>query len=288
MAGRKSGLGRGLDALLPAERPDEGFATIAIDRLAPNPNQPRRLFDEEALEALAASIREVGILQPVVVRPADDAGVHTLVTGERRCRAASLAGLQEVPAIIRAEGGEGRNLTEALIENVQREDLGPLEEAAGYRQLLEDFGWTHEEVAQRVGKSRPSVTNAVRLLQLPAPIQGMLDRGELAAGHARPLLTLEDESYAIHVAAQASEEGWSVRRVEEAVRERTEGPSPALQRRPIPATPRPAAIIELEDRLSDHLGSKVRISYGERGGKLVVAYRGLDELERIYKRFFGA
>ena len=182
MAGRKSGLGRGLDALLPAERPDEGFATIAIDRLVPNPNQPRRLFDEDALEALGASIREVGILQPVVVRPADDAGVHTLVTGERRCRAASLAGLQEVPAIIRAEGGEGRNLTEALIENVQREDLGPLEEAAGYRQLLEDFGWTHEEVAQRVGKSRPSVTNAVRLLQLPAPIQGMLDRGELAAG----------------------------------------------------------------------------------------------------------
>ncbi len=287
MAVRKSGLGRGLDALLPADRPDEGFATISLDNIVPNPAQPRRRFDDDLLEALAASIREVGILQPVVVRPADAGGVYTLVTGERRCRAAALAGLSVIPAIIRAEGGEGRNLTEALIENVQREDLGPLEEAAGYRQLLEDFGWTHEQVAARVGKSRPSVTNAVRLLQLPAAIQGMLDRGELTAGHARPLLTVDDEVFATHVAKQAAEEGWSVRQVEEAARARAGSPPTVAQPAPKSPLPRPAAIIELEDRLSEHLGSRVTITYGEKGGKLVVGYRGLDDLERIYRRFFG-
>jgi ParB family chromosome partitioning protein len=205
MTARKSGLGRGLDALLPADRPDEGFATLALDSIVPNPDQPRHHFDDGLLEALAASIREVGILQPIVVRPLGANGAHTLVTGERRLRAASLAGLTEIPAVIRAEAGEGRNLTEALVENIQREDLGPLEEATGYRQLLEDFGWTHDQVAQRVGKSRPSVTNSVRLLQLPAAIQGMLERGELAAGHVRPLLTVDDEVFAIYVAAQAAE-----------------------------------------------------------------------------------
>jgi ParB family chromosome partitioning protein len=198
-----------------------------------------------------------------------------------------LAGLKDIAAIIRPEGGEGTDLTEALIENVQREDLGPLEEAAAYHQLLEDFGWTHEQVGDRVGKSRPSVTNAVRLLQLPAAIQGLLERGELAAGHARPLLTMDDESYATHIATKAADEGWSVRQVEEAARMRSPSDAPAAAASTTPSTPRPAAIIELEERLSDHLGSRVKISYGDRGGKLVVSYRGLDDLERIYRRFFG-
>jgi ParB family chromosome partitioning protein len=253
----------------------------------PNPNQPRRHFDDEALEALAASIREVGILQPIVVRPADDDGNYTLVAGERRCRAGRLAGLTEVPAIIRSDGGEAGNLTEALIENVQREDLGPLEEAAGYKQLLEDFGFTHAQVATRVGKSRPAVSNSIRLLQLPASVQGMLERGELTAGHARPLLGLDDEAYALHVAGKAAEEGWSVRQVEEAVRARVQGaaePTPAASK---PRVPRPAAIIALEERLSEHLGSRVKISFGRKGGRVVVGYRDLDDLERIYKRLFG-
>ena len=287
MAARKSGLGRGLDALLPADLPDEGFTTVPLDRVSPNPAQPRRRFDEDGLASLAASIREVGVLQPIVVRPAADDGMYTLVAGERRCRAGRLAGLTEIPAVIRPDGGEATNLTETLIENVQREDLGPLEEAAGFRQLLEDFGWTHDEVAGRVGKSRPSVTNSVRLLQLPPAIQGMLERGELTAGHARPLLTVEDDAYAVHVARQAADEGWSVRRVEEAVRARAEGVEPDTGPGRPPAPMRPAAIIELEDRLSDHLGSRVKITYRKRGGNLVVSFRSLDDLERIYKRFFG-
>lgn len=286
MAARKSGLGRGLDALLPSDRPEEGFASVPLDRIAPNPSQPRRNFEESGLEALAASIREVGILQPVVIRPAGESGEYTLVAGERRCRAARLAGLTEIPALIRGVEGEDTNLTEALIENVQREDLGPLEEAAGYRQLMEDFGLTHEEVASRVGKSRPSVTNSVRLLQLPAPVQGLLERGELTAGHARPLLTLDDEAYASHIAQQAAEEGWSVRQVEEAARTR-KGEGAVTATPPPPRVPRPAAIIELEERLSDHLGSRVKISFGRGGGRLVVRYRDLDDLERIYRRFFG-
>ena len=285
MAARKSGLGRGLDALLPAEHPTEGFFTIQLDDIAPNPSQPRQRFDAEALLSLAASIREVGILQPVVVRPAGSDRRYTLVAGERRCRAARMADLNEIPAIVRAESGEATHLTEALIENVQREDLGPLEEAAGYRQLMEDFGWTHEQVAERVGRSRPSVTNAVRLLQLPVPVQGLLERGELAAGHARPLLALEDAAYASSIATRAAEEGWSVRQVEESVRARAEGSGAASVS--VPRQARPAAILELEERLSEHLGSKVKITYGKRGGKVIVGYRALDDLERIYKRFFG-
>jgi len=287
MAARKSGLGRGLDALLPAEHSTEGFAAIPLDLVNPNPDQPRRHFDEGGLEDLSASIREVGILQPIVVRPADEGGNHQLVAGERRWRAARMAGLDEIPSVIRAEGGAGTDLTEALVENVQREDLGPLEEAAAYRQLLEDFGWTHEQVGARVGKSRPSVTNAVRLLQLPAPIQGLLERGELAAGHVRPLLTVEDEAYATYIAEKAASDGWSVRQVEEAVRERLHTKEDPDNSSLSAQVPRPAAIIELEDRLSHHLGSRVKITYGDRGGRLVVSYRELDDLERIYRRFFG-
>lgn len=287
MAGRKSGLGRGLDALLPTERPDRGYTAISLDAITPNPSQPRHAFDQESIEMLAASIREVGILQPVVVRPADSAGVHTLVAGERRWRAARLAGLKDIPAIIRDEAAAGSDLTEALIENVQREDLGPLEESAAYRQLLEDFGWTHEQVATRVGKSRPSVTNSLRLLQLPAPVQGMLERKELAPGHARPLLSLDDTAYATHIAEKVVEEGWSVRQVEEAVRARVEG-VPEPSKAPVRTTAaRPAALIELEDRLSEHLGSRVKITSGKRGGRVVVGFRDLDDLERIYRRFFG-
>jgi ParB family chromosome partitioning protein len=285
MAARKSGLGRGLDALIPIERPESGFTEVPIDQVVPNPQQPRRRFDDEALEALAASIREVGVLQPIVVRPAGPDGTYELVAGERRCRAARRAGLEEIPAVIRAQEDAPTSLAEALIENVQREDLSPLEEAAGYRTLLEDHGMTHDEVATRVGKSRSAVTNILRLLQLPPSIQGMLERGELTAGHARALLTVDDEVYARHIAEKAGAEGWSVRQVEDAVRARLERPE-AVQR-PTARPTRPAAIIELEQRLMEELGSKVKITFGRRGGKLMVNYASLDDLERIYRRFFG-
>jgi ParB family chromosome partitioning protein len=285
MAARKTGLGRGLESLIPVSRPLSGFASVPVDSIVPNPQQPRTHFDDEALEFLAASITEVGLLQPIVVRPAADAGSYVLVAGERRWRAAQLAGLEEVPAVIRAAGDDTTNLTEALIENVQRENLTALEEAGAYRHLMEDFGLTHEEIASRVGKSRSAVTNILRLLQLPPPIQGMLERGELAAGHARALLALDDEAYAIHTAERAAAEGWSVRQVEDAVKQRSEvAPPPTRRETPV----RPAAIIELEQRLADHLGTRVNIDYSAKNkGKLVVRFSSLDDLERIYRQFFG-
>lgn len=277
MAARKGGLGRGLDALLPVDRPKGGFSNISLDSVEPNPQQPRIHFDEEAMQSLAASIGEVGVLQPVVVR--SDADGYLLIAGERRCRAARMAGLETIPAIIKEDDvDDTTSLAEALIENVQREDLSPLEEAAGYQALMEEFGMTHEAVAEKVGKSRSAITNTLRLLQLPTAIQGMVGRGELAAGHARALLGLEDQAYAVHLAQRIAAEGWSVRQVEDAVKKRAgeRATSPPSQ------TVRPAAIIELEDRLGEHLGTAVKIDHGRRGGKLVIRYASLDDLERIY------
>lgn len=279
MAARKSGLGRGLDSLIPVERPESGFSQLPLDRIEPNPLQPRSQFDEESLESLADSIAAVGVLQPVIVRASEDG--YALVAGERRCRAARMAGLDQIPAIIRTGAtDETTSLAEALIENVQREDLSPLEEAAGYRQLLEDFGLTHEMIAKRVGKSRSAVTNTLRLLQLPGAIQGMVGSGELTAGHARALLALDDQAYAVHLARRIAADGWSVRQVEDAVKARLAARTPA-------ATPakkvRPAAIIELEDRLAEHLATRVRIDHGSRGGKVSIRYGSLDDLERIYR-----
>ena len=286
MATRRSGLGRGLEALIPKGEEDHtGFAVISIDRVSANPHQPRSMFDEEALASLAASIVEVGVLQPIIVREAEE-GFYTLVAGERRWRAARKVGLKEIPAIIR-ESDDRSLLTEALVENLQREDLSPLEEATAYQELLEDFGLTHEEVGNRVGKSRSAITNSLRLLQLPAAIQGKLERGELSAGHARALLGLEDKKFAEHIAERAAEEGWSVRQVEDAVRSRNQAVAePHTGRRNTPA--RPAAIVELEQRLRDQLSTRVKIKYANDRGKLVIDFSSLDDLERIYRQFFSA
>jgi len=286
MAVRKSGLGRGLEALIPAEEQIQGYRSIPLDAIVPNPQQPRGSMSTEGLQGLAASIREVGVLQPVVVRHGEEPGTFILVAGERRWRASRLAGLKEIPAVVR-EGDAMSGLAEALVENLQREDLGALEEAAAYKLLLEDFGLTHEEVGARVGRSRPSITNTLRLLQLPAPIQGMLERGELSAGHCRALLPLEDEKYAEHIARRAAGEGWPVRRVEEAVRARQEGggrvPEPRVR------AERPAEILALEERLSERLATTVAIDYGKRGwGKVTLRFRSLEELERIYRVLFGS
>jgi ParB family transcriptional regulator, chromosome partitioning protein len=290
-AARRSGLGRGLDALLAVDAtPDEGFALLAVDAIAPNPRQPRTRFDDEALESLAASIEQVGVLQPIVVGPVDSDGNHPLIAGERRLRAARLAGLSEIPAIIR-KTDELSSLAEAVIENVQREDLGPLEEAAAYRSLMEDFEMTHEAVAERVGKSRSAITNTVRLLNLAAPIQALLSDGMLSAGAARALLGVDDQAAAVSIAEKAAAEGWSVRQVEDAARSLRDEPdaeatggSPATV-----AAARPAQIIALEERLSDRLGAPVRISYGRGGGgRLTVRFGSVDDLERIYRGLLGA
>ena len=279
---RKAGLGRGLEALIPTE-PDPGdhptYVEIPVDGIRPNPDQPRSRFDETTLSELAASITEVGVLQPVVVTRGED-GNHYLVAGERRWRAAQKAGLSTIPAVVRGSSGHS-SLIEALIENVQRQDLTPLEEAHAYKQLLEDTGMNQEQVAERVGKSRPAVSNTLRLLQLPGAVQSMIDSGALSAGHARALLGLEDEKYAVHLAERASAEGWSVRQVEDAVRERREMEEPPLATsvRQI----RPVEIIELEKRLSDRLGSKVKINYRNAKGKVEIRFGSIEDLERIYR-----
>jgi ParB family chromosome partitioning protein len=283
-AARKSGLGRGLDALLAVDKPESAAGTVPVGAIVPNPQQPRTHFDEEALESLAASIREVGVLQPVVVGPADDEGVHVLVAGERRLRAAKLAGLESIPAVIRESDEEAR-LVEAVVENVQREDLGPIEEAEAYQRLMEDFSMKHDDVAKRVGKSRSAVTNAVRLLNLPGQIQGLLADGRLSAGAGRALLGLEDQAYAVTIAEKAAKEDWSVRQVEEAVRDRKEGPAPKKKAiSELPAKERAAEIIALEERLAETLGTVVKIDYSKRGGgKMTIKFGSLDDLERIYR-----
>lgn len=279
---RKAGLGRGLESLIPTEsstRDQTSYQEIPVDGIKPNPDQPRSRFDDEKLDELTNSIVEVGVLQPVVVARGDDGTLH-LIAGERRWRAARKAGLATIPAVVRGDTGD-TTLVEALVENVQREDLTPLEEAHAYKQLLENTGMSQEQIAKRVGKSRPAVSNTLRLLQLPGPIQGMIDSGSLSAGHARALIGLEDERYAIYLAEKASKEGWSVRQIEEAVRTRRDMDDPLV--RSAVRELRPVEIIELEKRLSDRLGSRVRISYGNEKGKVEIRFGSLVELERLYR-----
>ena len=278
---RKAGLGRGLEALIPTDTSWEdhvGYQQLSVDEIKPNPDQPRSRFDDNALEELAVSITEVGVLQPIVVARDGD-GNHFLIAGERRWRAARLAGLRTIPAVVRGATGE-TTLVEALVENLQRQDLTPLEEAHAYKQLLENAGMSQEDIAQRVGKSRPAISNTLRLLQLPGQIQQMVDAGTLSAGHARALVGLEDERYATYLAEKASKEGWSVRQMEDAVRVRREMEGDA---RPKVRQLRPVEIIELEKRLSDRLGSKVKINYRNERGKVEIRFTSLQDLERIYR-----
>ncbi|MCB1246610.1 MAG: ParB/RepB/Spo0J family partition protein [Acidimicrobiia bacterium] len=283
MAARKSGLGRGLDALIPQERPVAGYAEVPVASVDANPQQPRTEFDTDGIDALAASIAAIGVLQPIVVRAAGDR--YVLVAGERRLRASVQAGLDTIPAVIRAVEDDRTNLTEALVENLQRKDLSALEEAAAFHELMEEYGMTHDDVAAQVGRSRSAVTNTVRLLQLPGPIQSMLMDGSLTAGHARALLGSDDEAYAIHIAERAVAEGWTVRRVEEAIRLRATQTT-ARSTANIKEI-RPAAIIELEDRLQEKLGTKVKIDYRGKGGRITIRYASSDDLERIYRHLFG-
>ncbi len=283
MTTRRSGLGRGLESLIPIDpTPDlGGLQQIPVDHIRTNPDQPRTHFDDESLEELAGSLKEVGLLQPIVVTGEGDE--YVLIAGERRWRAAKRAGLHVIPAVVRENSGRS-TLVEALVENVQRQDLTPLEEAHAYQQLLENYGMSQEDVATRVGKSRPTISNTLRLLQLPEEIQEMVDAGELSAGHARPLIGLDDTAYAIHLAQRAVDDGWSVRQVEEAARLRKGEGKPRVEGlRQL----RPVEIIELEKRLADRLGSPVKINYRNEKGKLEIKFGSLAELERLYRLFNG-
>jgi ParB family chromosome partitioning protein len=278
-------LGRGLGALIPTEvLKDRGaLAELAITAVRANPRQPRAHFDEEALAALTASVREVGILQPILVRRiADDH--YELIAGERRWRAARRAGLATVPAIVRV-ASDSESLEQALIENLNREELNPLEEAAGYQQLIEDFDLTHEQLSTRVGKSRVAITNALRLFQLPPSVQRFVAEGRLSAGHARALLGTPDRAFLEALARRAANEQLSVREVEEAVRQRNQMKAPdgdASSVIPLGRL-RPPGILELEELLADHLNTRVRVDMGANRGKVVIEFATLEDLERIYK-----
>ena len=256
------------------------FEEVAVDAIAPNPRQPRRSFDEEALDELAASITEVGLLQPVVVRSLGG-GRYELVMGERRWRASQRAGLDYIPAIVR-ETPDNDMLRDALLENLHRQQLDPLEEAAAYQQLLDDFGATHEQLAQKIGRSRPHISNTLRLLNLPPAVQKRVAAGVISAGHARALLSLDDPLAQDRLAQRIVAEGLSVRAVEEIV---AVGDDTKLKQPRKPAANKPVApaLRHLADRLSDLFETRVKVELGRTKGKIVVEFASIDDLERIVK-----
>jgi ParB family chromosome partitioning protein len=298
---RKSGLGKGLGALIPSEASDgdEGvLREVSISSIQPNTFQPREHFDDEQLSSLAASIREIGVLQPILVRPIDgQADEFELIAGERRWRAARRAGLSTIPVLIRRATTDQSSLEQALVENLHREDLNALEEAAAYQQLIDDFELTHDDVATRVGKSRTSVTNTLRLLQLPAGVQRALAEGDITAGHGRALLGTPDRALQDQLVDVIVSKGLSVRATEELVRNGgiLEEPTssddvrhPHEPRRTAPRPLPPPGIIELEELLSSHLETRVKVDLSSRRGRLLVEFATIEDLERIYRQMLGA
>jgi len=302
---RRSGLGKGLGALIPGEPAGDGNGTgpegielleLSLDAIRPNPFQPRAHFDEASLAELAASIREVGVLQPILVRHvADHDDEFELIAGERRWRSARRAGLSEIPAIVQDQTSDLHSLEIALIENLHRTDLNPLEEAAAYQQLIDEFSLTHEQVAERVSRNRVTVTNTLRLLQLPPVVQGAIAEGRLTAGHARALLPLGDPARIESTAAKVEADGLSVRATEQLVRSITAPPGPeaasddasaaaATKEPPLPD----AGVSELEHLLERHLETRVRVELLKgKKGKVIVEFADLDDLERIYRAVTG-
>ncbi|MBK6856045.1 MAG: ParB/RepB/Spo0J family partition protein [Microthrixaceae bacterium] len=297
MVARRSGLGRGLGALIPSEvtasEQDASLRELAVSQIDPNPMQPRERFDEEALVALTASVSELGVLQPVLVRPVGDR--FELIAGERRWRAAKRAGLQAIPAVVRTVD-DTASLEQAVVENLHRQDLNALEEAAAYQQLIEDFQLSHDDVARRVGKSRSAVSNTLRLLQLPPSIQKLVIESQISAGHARALLGTPDRAFQEALARRTVSDQLSVRDVEEAVKARggdeseqggSSGVSGGDHHQQPGAQPgsklRPPGLLELEELLSDRLDTRVKVVMGSKRGKVTIDFATLEDLERIYR-----
>lgn len=273
----KRGLGRGLGALL-SSTPTEGdvLVEVAIDQIEPNPNQPRKTFESGRLEELSASIRASGVIQPVIVRQVGDG--YQLIAGERRWRAARQAGLERIPAIVR-EATDGESFELALVENLLREDLNPMEEAEAYRHLLSQFGWTQEQLAQRIGRDRTSIANALRLLRLPEEIQADLRGGRLTMGHARALLALTTTVEQLKLRDEILAHDWSVRATEDSIRAAESAPPPRRTQRQ--RRGHSIELAALEQSLQRALMTRVMISGNERRGKIEVAYANAEELERI-------
>ncbi len=288
---KRGGLGRGLSALIPgAPETAEavGLLEVPVNAVSPNPRQPRTRFDDEAINSLALSIREVGILQPIVVRRA--VGGYELIAGERRLRAARRAGLATVPVVVR-DTEDTDTLREALIENIHREDLGPIELAEAFRQLLEELGLRQDELADRLGVSRSHIANTIRLLQLPLDVQQLLTDQKIQAGHARALLALPDEGTQGSLALRTAAEDLSVREVEELVRRYVEGPPAVREKEPKPASPPAAsevALAEVEEILSEQLATRVTIKMGKGRGQVVIDFGSADDLERIVSEIIGS
>jgi ParB family chromosome partitioning protein len=310
---RRSGLGKGLSALIPSEATGESdslLRVVPISHIRPNAYQPRSHFDEESMGSLAASIREVGLLQPVLVRELEgEEDSYELIAGERRWRAARRAGLQTIPVLVQV-ADDVASLEQALVENLHRVDLNALEEAAAYQQLIDEFGLTHEQVATRMGKGRATVTNTLRLLQLPAGAQRALAERTISAGHARALLGTPDRALQEKMVEQIVDQGLTVRAVEELVRQggselrvvpdapETVEPAPSTDgmtssattsagRRPaVRKLPEPG-VLELEDLLSTYLNTRVKVDIQNRRGRLVVEFATLEDLERIYRAMVG-
>jgi ParB family transcriptional regulator, chromosome partitioning protein len=284
VAERKRGMGRGLAAILPetgAGGPE--LRELAVAQIEPNPEQPRKNFEKQALDALAGSIAAAGVLQPLIVRPLDD-GRFELVAGERRWRAAQQAGLERVPAVVRTSPADER-LQAALIENMVREDLNPVEEARACAALVDDLGISKEELARRVGRSRAAISNLVRLLDLPDDVQALIEAGDLTEGHGRALLQLSDQGARSALAKQAAAEGWSVRELER--RSRTAAPRRAKRAGGRISAEERAAMAEAEDALGEALGADVRVRKAGTGLRAEIAADGLDELLALADRLQG-
>ncbi|HEX9123010.1 MAG TPA: ParB/RepB/Spo0J family partition protein [Actinomycetota bacterium] len=284
---KRGGLGRGLSALIPgAAEEGVGLLEIPVEGVSPNPRQPRVSFENESLDALALSIREVGVLQPIVVRKTE-AGFE-LIAGERRLRAARKAGLATVPAVVR-ESDDADSLREALIENIHREDLNPMELAEAFHELLDELGLKQETLAERLGVSRSHVANTIRLLQLPAGVQQLLAERKIQAGHGRALLALGDGEAQASLALRAAAEDLSVREVEEIVRRFVE--QPAKEASPVAepsATAEQSSLAEVEEILSEQLATRVTIQMGRKRGRIVVEFGSADDLERIVSEIIGS
>jgi ParB family transcriptional regulator, chromosome partitioning protein len=298
---RKPGLGKGLGALIPeneegtsdvATKAEEGpLRTVAVAAIRPNPFQPRKAINDDSLKALASSVRELGILQPIIVRPVEgEDGHYELIAGERRWRAAIMAELEFMPVLVQVDVNDRLSLEQAVVENLHRVDLHPLEEAAAYQQLIDEFDLTHEQVAQRVGKSRANITNTLRLLQLGETAQSALATSQITAGHARSLLAITDANAQTTMVARVIKNEMSVRATEEAVKTFLE-PKAAVEAEPIsrPGLTGPrlrpvpdASVAELEHLLEDYLDTRVHVDLKGRNGRIIIDFADLDDLERIY------
>jgi ParB family chromosome partitioning protein len=287
MSAKRGGLGTNLDALIPTSLTVGGNEVaqqneVSIDSISPNPKQPRTVFNEEAMAELVASIKEIGILQPPVVRQTS-AGRYELVMGERRFRAAKLAGLRSIPVIIR-QTPDNELLREALIENIHRSQLNPLEEAAAYTQLLQDFNCTHDELAHKLGRSRPLISNTMRLLNLPASVQSRVASGVISAGHARALLGLSNETQIDQLAKRIVAEGLSVRAVEEIIAATSPKSAGKAKKKSDGTSPE---VNEIAEQLGDHLDTRVKIKGGKTKGEISIEFSGYADLARIIKKIKG-